>query len=79
MELSSSNVKKHSYIFSYISENETLHFLGQTLQIEINPPGEKRKRKSRKNFLCFLKRKLFLCFRKTSYNSGSNFSCLKIF
>ena len=49
MELSSSNVKKHSYIFSYISENETLHFLGQTLQIEINPPGEKRKRKSRKN------------------------------
>ena len=73
MELSSANIKKVSYIiskeyFSYIFSNETLHFSPQARKIKETHPEKKffysRKRKLRKNLLCFLKRKIFLYFRK---------------
>ena len=67
MKLTSSNIKKISYIFSkesfsFISGNGTLHFSAQALKIKKNPPRENfsrfKKQKRQKNFLCFLKRKL---------------------
>ena len=72
-ELSSSNIKKKSYMlskesfyyilskvrFSYISENRTLHFSAQVLRIKKNP--------SREEFLYFRKRKSRKIFYYISY------------
>ena len=57
---------KKFLIFSYISGNGNLHFSIQAQEIKkaIQPFLYFRKEKLRKNFLYFLKRKLFLCFGK---------------
>ena len=64
--LSSSNIKKIPHIFSkerffYISENGALHFSAQALKIKETLFLETE---TPKIYLCFLKRKPFLYFRK---------------
>ena len=53
---------------SYISGNRTQHFFSSSSKNKKNQPWENflyfRKQNPPKNFLCFLKRKLFLYFRK---------------
>ena len=70
MQLSSSNIRKNSYI----SRNETLHFSDQDRKIK-NPPQEHflchRKRKPQKTSNIFSK-KAVLIFRKTE-NLKKNF------
>ena len=72
MELSSSNIK-NSYIFSkesfsYISENETLHFSPQAREIKkvhVKKISYTSRNGALKKLLIFSQKKAFLIFRKT--------------
>ena len=59
---------------SSISGNETLHFSVKAQKIKNHPEKYFRKEKSRKNFLYFLKRKLFLHFEKENSKNASHIS-----
>ena len=86
MELSCYIITKISYIFSkeslsYISGNRTLHFSAQALKIKKSTRRKLlilQKTVTPKNFLDFLKRKMFPMFWETSHILGSNFSSSKI-
>ena len=69
MELSNSEIKKVSYIFSkesfyYLSRNGTSHFLSPSSKNKEVYPVKIAYILEKGNILYFLKRKLFLYFRK---------------